>query len=326
MRGKLTRIGLVGLIVASLVLTAVPHARAVDTATQGQGMQISPVLVELNGDKGKSYKIKLNVINVTPGDLVFTSAVNDFTSKDETGAPEIILDGANPPSSSLKSWISPIPPLRLKSKQSQTIEATINIPANAEPGGHYGIIRFSGKAPELDESGVALAASAGTLVLVRVNGQVNETLQLADFYTEQDGKQSFWFEQGPVDLVEKIKNTGNVHVKPKGQAVIKDMFGRTVASLEVNADGGNILPNGTRRFAQTLDKRWLFGKYTVSMDLAYGTTGQVLQGKLNFWIIPWKLIMLVVLVLVGIVFLLRWLLRRYNARVIARHQKSQSKK
>lgn len=323
MKQRLQSLSLVGIfLMASLMPVFAGQARAVDTSTKGQGMQISPVLVELNGDKGKSYKIKLNVLNVTTGDLVFSSAVNDFKSKDDTGAPEIILDGSLPPSLSLKSWISPIAPLRLKSKQTQTVEATVNIPADAEPGGHYGVIRFSGKAPELSDTGVALAASAGTLVLVRVNGEAKESLQFADLYTMQDGKPGGWFETGPVTLVEKIKNTGNVHVKPKGPAVIKNMFGQTVGTLDVNPDSANILPDGTRKFEQKYDKKWLFGKYSVSMDLAYGTTGQVLQGKLDFWIIPWKIILVVILLVVGLFFLFRWLLRRYNARIIAKHSGS----
>ena len=261
--------------------------------------------------------IKLNILNVTTSDLVFTAQANDFSSKDETGTPEVLLDGSLPATSSLRSWVAPIASVRLKPKQSQTIDVKISVPANAEPGGHYGVVRFSGTPPELVDTGVALSASTGTLVLVRVNGAVNEQLQLADFFVSQGGTKSWWFEAAPITLVQRIKNTGNVHVKPIGDATITDSFGRQVATIPLNEEKRNVLPNSIRRFEEKFDKSWLFGQYTVSMALAYGTTGQVLEGKLSFWVIPWKLILLALAILIIIIFGARWLLGRYKNKIIS---------
>ena len=141
-----------------------------NSASAAQGMQISPALVELNGEAGKSYSIQLKVLNVTASDLLFRSSVNDFRAKDETGTPSISVDSGVPSTASIRQWVAPIPDFALRSHQSQTIDAVVTIPANAEPGGHYGVIRFSGRDPAVSGSGVGQTASAGPLVLVRVRG------------------------------------------------------------------------------------------------------------------------------------------------------------
>ncbi len=52
----------------------------------------------------------------------------------------------------------------------KNLPITINVPANASPGGYYGVIRFTATPGKLDQSGVALSASLGALDFIRVNG------------------------------------------------------------------------------------------------------------------------------------------------------------
>ena len=42
-----------------------------NSASAAQGLQISPALVELNGEAGKAYSIQLKVLNVISSDLLF---------------------------------------------------------------------------------------------------------------------------------------------------------------------------------------------------------------------------------------------------------------
>lgn len=296
-----------------------PVTRAAEA--NGQGITVSPVLVELNAEPGKKYTIDISVTNVTAGDLILSSEANDFTAKDDTGTPDILLDEDNG-TYSMRKWIEKPERVRLKSKETKVVKAFVNVPANAEPGGHYGVVRFSGIAPELDGTGVALSASVGTLILTRVAGDIKESAKIENFYFEQSGNESWWFEQTPVQAVERITNNGSVHVKPSGTLELKDVFGRSAAKLPVNQEGRNILPGSTRRFDQTLETTWLFGPYKARLELAYGTQGQVLQSETTVWFIPWRLILATLLVTVIIFFGLRWLLKRYNARVIRKAQSS----
>lgn len=296
-----------------------PVTRAAEP--NGQGITVSPVLVELNAEPGKKYTIDITVTNVTAGDLILNSEANDFTAKDDTGTPDILLNEDNG-TYSMRRWIESPERVRLKSKESRVVKAFVTVPANAEPGGHYGVIRFSGIAPELDGTGVALSASVGTLILTRVAGDIKESAIIEDFYFEQSGNESWWFEQTPVQAVERITNNGSVHVKPSGTLELKDIFGRSTAKLPVNQDGRNILPGSTRRFDQSLDTTWLLGPYKARLELAYGTQGQVLQSETTVWFIPWRLILALIIAVIAIFLALRWLLKKYNARIIKKAQSS----
>lgn len=315
---KRLSLGLIaGVLVATSFLPTTVLAQA-SNANAADGLQISPALVEVNAEPGKTYNIELNVTNVTASDLAFDSTVNDFSARDETGTPSINLDDDTPNSASIRAWVNIVSSFELAARQSEKLTATLSVPSDAEPGGHYGVIRFSGRAPELQSTGVGLAASAGTLVLVRVAGAVDEDLQLITFQASQNGTGGNFFEYGPLDLVMRFENKGNVHVKPVGQIEVRDMFGNNVQTLKVNPDSGNILPLSVRKFQNTLDKQWLVGRYTADISIAYGTTGQAIVQTISFWVIPWKLIAIAILALITLIFVLKTLIKRYNSYIVKR--------
>jgi len=185
------------------------------------------------------------------------------------------------------------------------------------------VIRFTASAPNIDTSGVALSASLGTIILLRVNGDAKEQMDIQDFYTQgTDGKKSSLFEGVPLQFVERIKNTGNVYEQPKGRIVISDMFGKPQAVVNVNLEERNVLPQTTRKFTQDFNKdglgdRFLFGLYTAKLELAYGNDQKVTASH-SFWIIPYKIILLVIALIIGLIIAGRIFLRRYTDRVVGK--------
>lgn len=312
------------LILVSTTLSIVTKVFAADPPP-AQGIQISPVLIDLNAEKSNSYNLKITVTNVTAGELVLKQNINDFRAKDESGNPEIILDENDvDPTFSLKSWMTPAPNMTLKSKESRVVDVQVDVPADAEAGGHYGVVRFSGFAPgtENDEN-VAIAASVGVLVLARVNGAITESLRVKDFFVEKEGKKTGLLQASPLTLVQRLENDGNVHVKPKGTITVKNMFGSTITAAEINETGRNILPNSTRRLAQEVNKKWMFGRYTAQLDATYGYGNKVLTSTVSFWVIPYRLILIVLLVLIVLFFGIKKGLKRYNDKVIQQALKKQ---
>lgn len=312
---------ILGAFIAAFVITPLfavsAHGQATN-ANAADGLQISPALIEVNGEPGSTYTIQIRVTNVTASDLTFDSEVNDFSSKDESGNASVNLDTSLPNASSIRSWVSVIDSFSLKARESRNVNATLSIPVDAEPGGHYGVIRFSGRAPTIDGSGVGTAASAGSLVLVRVAGTVDESLDLITFQTSQNNTWSGFFKYGPVDFVMRFENNGNVHVKPIGQIEIRDIFGNKVETLSVNPDKGNVLPLSIRKFQSTLDRQWMFGRYTADLSVAYGTTGQAIVKSISFWVIPYRLIIGAIILLATLIFVFRTVIKRYNSYIIKR--------
>jgi hypothetical protein len=318
-------------LVVGVVFVALPGRSA---AEGGQAFSISPPLIELQGDPGQRLTTSIKFTNVSDEELLIKTQLNDFGPKNETGEPNIIFDDVENADYSLRQWVNSPAPFKIKAHEAKTVEFPITIPNNAEPGGHYAVIRFTGTAPELEESGVALTASIGTLVFLQVSGAIEEKASVEEFFSATakyvKAKKTFvadskgaWFKQGPIQFVERIENEGNVHIKPTGTIKVKNIFGRQVTELRINGNPNDpnnvpksILPQSIRRFEQTLDRKWMFGRYTATVNVAYGQGQQPLQTTMTFWVIPYELILIVLIVGVGLFFLLKWAIRRYNAHII----------
>ena len=306
---------------------AAPPANA---GSAGQGLEISPPVIELSADPGQTVIASIRLRNVTKGQLIAKGKADDFGAGDsEEGQPKLLLNETGETRYSLKYWVQSVPDLLLAPQELKTNVIKIVVPKNAEPGGHFGVIRFTAVPPELEGTGVALSASIGALILLKVSGAIKENVTLAEFSTvhatKVNGKDPVYkktnfFEYGPIDFIVRAHNEGSVHEKLKGTIEVKDWAGKKVASVIVNDKGGNVLPGSIRRFAETLNNKQLFGHYSASLALTY-SSDKKLNASIGFWVIPWKLILIVVLILIVLFFLLKYGLRRYNKHIIAQARK-----
>jgi hypothetical protein len=330
---KPTTLAITGLSLSLLIvgLVFVPsnaHAQAASTGS-GQALEIGPPVVNLSVDPGKTVTAQISLRDVSGTPLLVTGQINDFIAEGEDGTPKILLDGTTSPYS-FKAWVAPLTSLTLQPKQIKTLTVTINVPANASPGGYYGVVRFTGTPPGLNGTGVSLAASLGSLVLLTVNGQAKESMSIAEFSANNGGKAMTLFQSAPINFIQRLKNSGNIQEEPTGLVTITDMFNKTVATLPINEPPGNVLPSSIRKFSVPLDStvignRILFGLYHADLTVTYGADKQTLTSSFTFWVIPYTLIIVVVVALVVAFLVLRFLIRRYNRLIIARAGKSHKK-
>lgn len=315
-KGRLIqRFWLIGIAFVLVLASLVNIAGA--QQTPGQGLEISPPLVELNTDPGKTVTFEIRLRNITQGTLIAKSNVDDFVAQGEEGQPKLLTEAnAEPSPYSIKGWARAIPEVRLVSQEQKATTISLDVPADASPGGHYGVVRYTAAPPELEGTGVALSASIGSLVLVKVSGDVKESAKFEEFFTTQSGNRKSLFEYGPISFVERVKNEGNVHFKPIGTIRITNMFGKEAGVLTINEKGGNVLPASIRKFEQTLNKRWMFGRYSAEANIQYG--GKNLSGSVSFWVIPYKLIAIVLGALIILFVALRKVLKWYTRRAIAK--------
>lgn len=324
---RFLRGSLAGLVAAFLVVL-VGNAQA--GATSGQAFSLSPPVVELKVDKGQKTTVEIKLTNLSSGTLSIGVAVNDFGAKNETGEPNIIFDDSSKDSVySLRQWVQVPGEFTIASKETKTIAVPIQVPTNAEPGGHYGVIRFTGTNAGGDTEQVALSASIGSLLLLQVNGTVSIGANVEDFYTASDNfAKNGLFETLPVQLVTRVKNTGNIHIKPTGTVEIKDMFGKKVSAIRMNGDPsaekdrpGSILPQSVRRFNAELKDLQLFGRYTATMKLTYGD-GKTLEKTTEFWVVPYRLILMIILLSAIVITGLVFGVKRYNMYIIQKAGKA----
>lgn len=313
-------------------LTSAAPAPAANPDTAGQALEIAPPVLSLTANPGQTLKTSIKLRDVSNDRLIVQGQVNDFVANGEDGTPKLLLDEGESSPYSMKTWIQPLPALNMKPKELKDLPVTIKVPVDAAPGGYFAVIRFTATAPEIDSTGVALSASLGALVLVRVNGAAKESMKLEEFkITTDKGSAKKVFESTPLVFVERLNNTGNVHMQPAGQIEITDMFGKKIAAININLPPRNILPGSIRRFEQKLDKSvignmMLFGRYTANLKVTYGDSKQTLTKKISFWVIPYKLIGFGILGLLVAFFVLRNMIRKYNQSIIKRAEKARRKK
>jgi len=243
------------------------------------GLSISPPTFEISANPGDTLTNTIRVTNLNESSVLVSVDRRNFTAVGEEGSIGLTEEET---SFSLASWISVEPEsVRIPGRDSHTFIFTIAIPANAEPGGHFGSVVFKTGGAQPGQTGAALSQEVGALVLLRVAGQAEESASLASFSSTKN----LW-EYGPVDLELRVKNEGNVHVRPTGTIIVTNIWGRQVAEIEL--EPRNVLPGAIRRSLTTWEEKNLIGKYTATVYLTYGNQGKTLTASTAFWAFPYR--------------------------------------
>ncbi len=310
MRANAKRIPLLAIafaLLASLVLVIANKTWAQDNNNgSGSGLSISPTRTELKIEKASTDKVEVSVRNVTRGAIIAKPFISDFESDDATGEPKLYADNDKRNSASISSFVNGLQDIPLAPGETKNLTYTVNIPADAAPGGYYGAITYRAvPANSQDPNGggqVALTANVASLVLIEVPGDITEQIQVTSVKALKDTKAGSFFTGKPNKAAIGIKNNGNSFSKPFGTVSITNMSGKQVHSYELNnaTPRGNVLPKSSRTFTDELKGISKPGRYTITANISHGTGGEVLTTKVSFWYLPvWLLIALFVIV-VGI--------------------------
>lgn len=272
-------------------------------AQEALGLTAIPPRLEVSVEPGQVVTKEIKVRNDSSVERIISTSVKDFIVTDDKGTP-VQLDGVDDSSNRWASsnWIQVSPSsLKLQPKETKSLIVTIIAPDNPTAGGHYAMILHSPKNEiTLSETGSKIETYVGTLVYITVPGDIKEDAQVKEFSAPK------FLEYGPVDFKTIITNYSDIHISPVGAINITNTFGGKTASLAL--DGINIFPGTNREFNTTLDRKFLFGRYTAKLAVGYGATGQALTAALVFWVIPWRLIILVIAaisIMVAIAILIR---------------------
>jgi hypothetical protein len=222
----------------------------------------------------------------------------------------------------------------------KTIKMTIKIPSSAALGYYYAPV-FQRANAELSDDSTSIEGGAATLVLLEVESkEARRDMNIVAFNTKRKT-----YEFLPASFTVKLHNNGNIHGMPAGTIFI-NKGEELIATINVNNTRGNILPNSDREFtvewkdgfplfeprmkdgkivngkdgeAET-DLKWRlensaklrYGKYTASLLMVYddGQRDVPLEATLTFWVIPWRIVAVILLIVAVIGFGLFTIVRR----------------
>ena len=228
---------------------------------------ISPLVFEITANQGEVIENYIKVYNPSQDSVVTVQmVVEDIRPTGEEGY-VVTVDPADMLTFSLAQWISVEPKeVELQPREEKFIKFSIQVPENAEPGGHYGTVLATTKSVAgPGGAGVGIVTRTGSLVLVTVPGIMEEKLIVKDFFAPS------YLEYGPIPFEIRFENHGTVHVKPTGYVTITNWLGQKIGDAEINPR--NVLPGGIRKFETSFDKKWFFaGRYTATLTGSYGAS------------------------------------------------------
>lgn len=305
--------------------------------TPAFALTVSPVRLEITGDPGTTIQTDIEVFNEQSeeqGEKVFFTSFENFEPSGDSGSPRFI--GAK---NGLATWIKGPSKVTLDSGIRSIVNFSIEIPKDAEPGGHFAAVFFGTGDPSLQgNEQISVGGKIGVLILLRVSGEVPEGGGLLNFAVKDSQK---FFTMLPVSFEYRLNNTGGDRVVPKGEIKIKNTIRLTSATLLVNENQGSVLPSSTRKFTvvwgqdlvssanvkedsnlgffDIAQKQWNdfhFGWYTAVLDISWGLTNQTANATFDFFVLPWQLLIIIFVVLIIVWFLGRIILKKYKQSII----------
>lgn len=302
-----------------------------ETPPSGVDLSVSPPFISLITDPGKDVSSEFAITNNNN----FTEYLKITLAKYESSNGQVVLSDITS-DDEFANWIKfSQKEFTVDPGERKTIDFTISPSKDARLGYYYAlVIQRIQNENDPNASAVISGAPAISVLLNVSSANAKRELQLVDFKTDK-----FFYEYLPATFEIMVKNTGNIHVVPVGDIFIDSTRMKEVSSLQVNDGKGNVLPNSERTYSvvwndafakrvlKTDDKgnaisdekgnnvyktefdfqnanKFRIGKYTANLILVYdnGERDVPLEAQVSFWVIPWK-IMLIVLVIVLFAFL-----------------------
>lgn len=281
------------------------------------GITVSPFIIEEVVSPGQSFTKEIILTNNSDEERIFYIYLQDFRAKEESG--EILLLPAGSEKFSLIGWLEfPEERIEFAPKESRQVSVNFHIPERAAAGSRYGAIIFGSEPLKFilqeDQDGVfaSFGHEVGVLVFFYSSRGAIEEAKIQEFRSDK----AYYYTPFKVNFIGRIENLGNVYIEPVGIIKIENMFGKEVAVLPFNQEGLKVLPETIRRFEESWQGNFGFGRYSASLFVNFGTsihqggTGtRTIFAKAFFWILPWKTI---VLGLIFIVLFVCFFLKKYK--------------
>jgi len=319
-RTRLVHLTLLFLLALPITLPLHALAQSKSSGSNGLNIEISPLPIELNAKPGTSVSTDLRVRNGGTTSEKLKASLKTFTAEGPDG--HIVLHEPSP-NDEYTQWVSfnktvfDAPP-----GQWQSIKMTVNLPKNAAFGYYYAI-QFELANPPKPEPG-ATSLQGAVVIFVLLNAEAPGAVKKADVKSFSADHQTYEFL--PVNFKVAVHNSGNLHLTPHGNIFIR-RGGKQIASLAVNGTQGKILPGANRIFTTSWNdgfpvhqvvtdangqvvkdthgnpktklswnfskvSKLRFGHYTADLLLIYndGQRDIPVTGTLSFWVIPWRLL------------------------------------
>lgn len=321
----------------SVLVALTPFASAQNTATPQQGfaLQVTPSPLVATIKPGESSTLELRIRNTNSDSQLLKMGLRSFTVNDQTG--EVTMGNEAP--AEVKDFVSfEQPTFNLRSGEIANQKIRVNTPKNAGFTYSFAITISRQTLQRPQDGSTAIEGSVAVFTLLNVDRPgATRKFEFSEFLSH---KRVYEYLPASFDL--RLRNTGNTLIQPKGNIFIQRKNGdkNPISTLPINEGAGYILPGSNRilttnwsdgfpryetdsdgngRQKEKLKWQWSnlsklrFGKYTAKAVAVYddGQRDVPVVAEISFWVIPWKIIGIAILILIPFIFGFYTLLRRF---------------
>lgn len=312
-------------IILILILCSFSLASKDIYAQSAVDIGIYPPIIEVNVTPPADIKVPFTVFNYTEQSVDLKLDIKPFTASTDENGQIVFSDYSLLPDPFIENKIlvfdkdKQVDSITLFPKQQKDLVLELKIPAKQAKGDYYLSLIFTSGAQNIEDT-TSSGASAGitTNVLLSVGPQGKTKGILEDFSAP------FFISKGPVPFTVRLRNTSNHFIAPRGDIIIKNMFGQAVG--KVNLLPVNILSNSIRRLPDSLQgkvsdkdyaqikstvekskfpvavwpEKLLLGFYKATVTLSLSDQGPVFRKETFFFAFPAEYL-LTILIVIGIV-------------------------
>lgn len=262
-------------------------AAAVDGSEPVERITLTPSSTTLKLGAGDDHRGMMQVRN--DGDVAYGFSVyaRPYGVQNEAYDPDFTNQAEN---AGVYKWVQfDQTQHQIKPGETVTVSYTIRVPADAAPGGHYGVLFAETNERGLESTGVARKKRVGNLLYITVNGEYKTSGAFKEFILP------FWQTQPPVVSSARIENSGNADFRAKVSTTAKDLFGRTKYSYTGDPI---VLPATTRLVEMEWENAPNFGIFKVQQSVEFLDQKQQNDGYVL--VAPrWAPVLLIILVAIG---------------------------
>lgn len=243
-------------------------------AQESPKLSVSPHTFDLKVKRGETVKNKIHILNQSGFPIPMLAKTTDFSAEDRTGQMRLDNQGEDP-SFAAKKWLKiKTPNFILDQGETETVDFFVEVPKNAEPGGHYAAVLFEPQLPSgyFKEGEPRVIPVIGVIFLFSVEvpgaARSDEPITIAEFNIPEEfhlkkledsllgvtglfseakageGNAFSIVETSYLPLALRIKNNDIYHSKPYGELVITGNGGKVLGKNEINKT--TILPGKIR--------------------------------------------------------------------------------
>jgi hypothetical protein len=245
--GKMKKLLVKYLAPLALVLVLISSCQLVfaSAASAAPGLGIVGAIVNITLSPGQSYTHTMIITNNADDALDVTVEPRGFGQTTDGSNIELTADTDTSPYSA-RTYITNIsnPSFHLDPGVSASINATIQVPADATNGTRYAIIYIHSLPTGGGNVGFIMAADVP--VIITVPGEtLQETGEITDLTVPEPASGQ------PLKILTIFKNTGNYYYKVKDQVIIAKESGENVSTSTTAITASSVLPTFSRLISVT---------------------------------------------------------------------------